>query len=485
MSQIKRIVKRAFHQARRYTASLPSRLGITSSTTSADMELYMSLATLRNHSRALCRDNPYAKRAKQLHVNNIIGTGVGMQARVENRHHRLSTIINESIERAWMEFCDDCHIGGCFAFADLERALMAEVFEAGEVFVRLHYCGGQLLLELIESERVADDAEINAVDDGHIVTMGIEHDQYHKPVAYYFHRYHRGALRLPQQSASRDCVIRVPVDQIIHIKQTDRWPQTRGAPWLHAVMDRMHQHAMFESAAVKAARVGAASAAFLERSDALPLDQTEPEDDDSDIELNRLDIAEGMVNELPPGYKLVSWSPTFPSNEFDPFVNASMRGQAAGLGCSHQSLSCNYSAVSYSSARSSALDERDTWRSAQQWWIRIFRKPLHRAWLQHAIINDLITEISKEDYFLNRRRYEAVKFSPRGWSWVDPTKEVKAFKEAELAGYITKSDIIMNTANGLDFDDIVKQRRREIDQLMANDIITDTVIISDEEETAD
>jgi capsid protein len=69
---------------RMYQASRASRLtgAWANSTTSADSELVSSLQTLRNRSRALVRDAAYAKRAKVIVQNNVIGSGIGMQAQV-------------------------------------------------------------------------------------------------------------------------------------------------------------------------------------------------------------------------------------------------------------------------------------------------------------------------------------------------------------------------------------------------------------------
>ena len=62
----------------------------------------------------------------------------------------------------------------------------------------------------------------------------------------------------------------------------------------------------------------------------------------------------------------------------------------------------------------------------------------------------------------------------RGWSWVDPTKEVAAYKEAEKAGYITKSSVIAMTGGGTDLEDVIRERRRELDMLEDADLETDT-----------
>jgi len=134
-----------------------------SASTSADAELNTSLSALRNRSRQMVRDSGYAKRAKAVTVNNVIGTGVGLQAQVLGVRGELNKRVNDDIEQAHREWCraDACHTGGQLHFADLERALLGEVFEAGDVFVRLHLraFGSSrvpLALELIEAERIAD-----------------------------------------------------------------------------------------------------------------------------------------------------------------------------------------------------------------------------------------------------------------------------------------------------------------------------------------
>jgi capsid protein len=104
-----------------------------------------------------------AKRAKTVVIDNVIGSGINMQAQVKtSREGELFKRVNDDIEAAWGEWaCGEyCHTGGVLHFADLERVAMGQVFEAGEVFIRLHrraFGGSQipLGLELVEAERVA------------------------------------------------------------------------------------------------------------------------------------------------------------------------------------------------------------------------------------------------------------------------------------------------------------------------------------------
>jgi len=84
------------------------------------------------------------------------------------------------------------------------------------------------------------------------------------------------------------------------------------------------------------------------------------------------------------------------------------------------------------------------------------------------------TSIDRTQYAENPSKFSAVKFKPRGWGWVDPAKEVAAYKEAERAGYKTKSDIVAETNGGLDLEDVINARRLELDMLADAGLTTDT-----------
>lgn len=482
---------------RMYAGAKVGRLDFGASTSSANGELYTSLRSLRNKSRALCRDVSHAKRARKLMMDNIIGDGVGLQGRIKtSRDDKLSKRLNDGVEAAWDRWskADACHAGGELAFADMERMLISQWFETGEVFLRkipARFGRSQvpLGLEVIEAERLADDAKIIPAS-GNAVTLGIEHDQWYRPVAYHVYTHNPAPLsHLP--TYQRGEVLRIPADQILHLRIIDRWPQVRGVPPLHAVIRRLDQLGEYEHAALVAARTGASKIGFLQaqewaHGDANVADQTDDQGNQS------MNVRVGEVNELPMGWEFQSWDPAYPHELFESFLRASLRAIAAGLDVSYESLSKDYSQSNYSSSRLSLLDDRDVWRMLQGWYVRTIRKPLHAVWLQQAVLAGAIPEIGVQAYAQDAERFEAARYKLRGWGWVDPAKEVAAYKEAELAGYTTKSEIIAATGGGKDLEDVIEARRDELDRLAEQGIETDTTMEADasdpaivETETAD
>jgi len=469
-------------QTRMYQAARASRLtsGWASSTTSADAELLSSLTTLRNRSRALVRDAAYAKRARVIVQNNVIGAGIGMQAQVMTTRDTLREDVNDAIESAWADWAcaEYCHTGGTLHFCDLERALMGQVFDAGEVFLRKHYRafgGGEIpfALELIEAERIADEFQSPvppaAAAAGAVVKMGIEQDRYGRPLAYWIRQRHPGELR--GITGETDKLERVPAQQIVHLRLVDRWPQTRGEPWLHAVARKLNDMDGYSEAEIVAAR-GAASYVFTLETPAEESTLAQPVAGGSGEK--EFVVEPGMSVRLNPGEKFGGHTPTRPNTALDPFMRYMLREVAAGAGTSYESLSRDYSQSNYSSSRLALLDDRDLWRMLQQWFIRNCRLPLHKEWLQAAVLSRAVAPVRVEEYAADVRKFEAVLFKPRGWSWVDPTKEVEAYKEAVKAGMTTVTDVIAATGGGQDIEDVLRTRDRELKMMKDLGLVFDT-----------
>lgn len=469
--------------ARMYAAARNSRLTVgfgSSGNSSADAELKVSLTPLRSRSRQMVRDSSYARRARLLVVNNVIGGGVGLQSQVKNTRDKLNERVNRDIEAAWTDWCcaESCHTGGALHFADLERMAMGQVFEAGEIIIRKHYraFGGSrvpLALEIIEAERLADEfTEPSVLDSNAEIRMGVEVDKFGRALAYWIRQRHPGDLRGPHETSDR--YERVPAQDIFHLRIIDRWPQTRGEPWMHTVLRKLDDMNEYSGSEIQAARAQSYAFATIES----PAADGSPLADEDDGDQQVMNIEPLMVQALAPGEKLEYHTPTRPNTALDPFMRYMLREFAAGVGPSYESISRDYSQSNYSSSRLALLDDRDLWRVLQLWWIRSFRLPLHKIWLQQAVFGGAIASMSVVQYASDIARSEAVLFKPRGWTWVDPTKEVTAYKEGVKAGFITVTDVIAQTAGGLDIEDVIATRKRELELFEEAGIKVDTTVSS-------
>ena len=95
--------------SRAYQGALVSRLtqDWMSSQLSADAEIRNSLRKLRDRSRELVRNNPYARQAKRTTQINIVGTGMKFQSLVlQQRGGKRDQRVNALIEEKWAEWSE-------------------------------------------------------------------------------------------------------------------------------------------------------------------------------------------------------------------------------------------------------------------------------------------------------------------------------------------------------------------------------------------
>lgn len=439
------------------------------SSTSMDAEIRKDLKKLRERARDLARNNDYAKNALRVITNNVVGQGITMQAAVKMRRgNKMDDVTNTAIEAAWDKWKrkSNCHTGGTLSFADIERQVMHAVAESGEVFVRkVNYAFGKskvpLALEIIEADRL-DEMMNEMARNGNEIRMGIERNTWGRPVAYHFKRDHPGDYPFGA-GAVDNTTKRIPADEIIHLYKQDRPGQTRGVPWLASAIMRMHHLHGYTEAEVIAARAEACRMGFIQS----------PEDDamqdGTDAGQAVTNFEPGKIERLQPGETYTESKPNRPGGQFEPFVRAMLRSMAAGIGVSYATLSRDYSDTNYSSSRLALLDDRDNWRVLQSWLIENFHKPIFEQWLDYA---DLSGELNLPNYNLNPDTYRAVRWIPRGWQWVDPVKEIAAYKEAVRCGFTTQADVI--AAGGGDIEDVFQQRQRELELANQMDLVFDT-----------
>jgi len=458
-------------RARAYQGARVSRLTAdwVTSGTSADSEIKSSFKALRNRARQLCRDNDYARQALRSIQNNVIGHGIKHQSQVRmQRGGRLDQAINGQIHEAWEKWMHKsrCDVSGLLGFHDMERLLCRSLAESGEVFVRMirKPFGGSRVpfaLQVLESDYLIDD-DIPQAAEGNTVRMGIEVDGYLRPQAYHFYANHPGDTYAgnPRTNGRR---IRVPADEVIHLFLPERPSQTRGVTWFASALMRLHMLQGYEEAEVVRARASSALMGFIQS----------PEGEligDEIYEGERVsEFSPGVFKYLAPGESVTVPDLNAPDGQLEPFTRSMLRAVAAGVGVSFESISKNFSESNYSSSRLSLLEERDTYKVLQRFFIENFHQIVYENWLDMAVLSG---ELNLPAYETNPDRYRASRWIPRSWEWVDPQREVNAYKDAVRCGFKTLGQVI--SEQGGDLDDVLIARQAELAMLDEMDIVLDT-----------
>jgi len=425
---------------------------------SADAEIRNSLSKLRDRSREMVRNNPYAKQAKRTTQVNVVGSGIKLQSQIQQvRGRKPSEAINRLIEEKWhlwtrAQYCD---VAGRHSFHMMEGRATGALPEPGEAVFRIirRPFGGSrvpLALEMIESDVLDEEYQGPTLAKLNEWRMGVEINEWGRPVRYAFLTRHPGDYWFQNAPQKGDKHVFLPAEDVIHLFIPERPQQHRGVPWFHSVMADAHQLQGYEEAAVIRARAGASVMGFV----------TSPEGelDGDDVEADRRisEFEPGMWKYLEPGQNVSVPNISSPDQQYEMFVKNKVRRFASGFGCSYETLSRDFSETNYSSSRLSLLEDREHWKVIQSYLIENFHNRVFREWLDLAV---LAGELPFDDYDARPERYDTPRWMARGWDWVDPLKEAKAYRQMEQAGYMTKAQIVAKL--GGDFFDNLTEFSRE------------------------
>lgn len=449
---------------------LTSSLANWSGSINADNDL--ALPVLRARARSLAANNEHGKRFLTLVANNVVGRNnpkLQVRAMRDQRDPTKPTTLdksaNDAIEIHYQRWGKTADITGRHrSLYSLMRTTIKGVARDGEALVRIvrnRSLPYGLGLQLLEADRL-DDAINQRMDNGNTIRQGVEIDSAGRAVAYHVRTAHPGE----NYATSMAGFERIPASEMIHLFLPERAEQVRGVTWYHAVIVRASIIHKFEEAAVIAAQIGASKVAALERADDAPdggaLGMADGTSNGTGSGIPQMNVEAGEMFELPPGYKLSSWNPDYPHQNFESFLKACLRGLAAGTDVADHNLTGDMSGVNYSSARIAELSERESWMSLQDWFIESFCMPIYEEWLSMSLLIGAITfDISGKALPADKlaKFFNASRFQGRRWSWVDPAKEADA-NQTQLDSLLTSRTRIA-AEQGEEFDDILDELAQE------------------------
>ncbi len=415
---------------------------------SADQEIKSNLRVLRARARELGRNNPIAKYYLGTLATNVVGPhGITYGATVRNNDGKLNEVLNDKIEAAWEDFSKkgNCTVDGKMSLREVADLVIRNIAQDGEAFVRKIPAFDnkyRFAVQLLDPDQV-DHTYSQAPEKGsNEIRLGVEVDKWGRPMAYHITPGH------PSDIGGSFDRQRVPASEILHIYAPWRVNQTRGVTWFHPVMLQMRMLEGYTEAELVAARTGAAKMGFFTYSDPSAFDAPDP------TKKLAMEANPGVFETLPPGMDFKEYRPEHPSQAFPQFVQSILRQIASGLGVSYNALANDLIGVNYSSMRSGLLIERDQWKRLQQWYIESFLQPLFDAWLPMALLSGKLVLDSRDP-----EKFSSGKWTPRGWDWVDPLKDIQASIMAIEAGLDTREAVIAE--RGGDMEETFEQLKEE------------------------
>lgn len=445
---------------------------------SADGDILPELATLRERSRDLIRNDGHAAGIMGTIAANVVGTGIRPQCMIDYRTLGISEQDADELkriaERHWQDWAMSraADAGDRHTFYALQRLFIAQQAENGDALALIRmkprrWTPYQLALSLVEADRLESPAGTPLNSE---IRGGVEVGRDGEPIAYHIRARHPGDYTIPavayqdkiERIVARDDAGRL---RVLHGYDAKRAGQTRGVPWLTPVMSLFKDLMDYREAELVAARVGACFAMFIKKTD--PYAAAIGASDAPDSQGRRIESLEpGIIERLGDGEEPFSFTPNRPNSAFDQFIERLLRTIAAAVDLPYELVAKDFSKVNYSSARAALLEARRRFRMEQQALSVTFCQPVWEWFLEELFVTG---KWPVGDFYERRAEYVRCRWISPGWEWVDPQKEVNASVIALKNNLSTLADEL--GARGRDPEETIEQRASEQRRIRANGLV--------------
>jgi lambda family phage portal protein len=418
-------------------------------TVSVEQDVQQNRAKLLAIARTLYATNSWAVGAVNSITGNVIGRGMRPESAIEMKSGTSAglpdTKANDRVEKVFSDWAQNADLTGRKSLSSLQRSLYRERWIANDVFLRRHTVDRgrgrvPLALEVVSGEQLSD-----RTDKANGIVQGVQFEA-GRPVAYHFFR----------EDGSTEVEV-VSADQVVHLFKPHRPGAVRGLSPMGPVWDKFDALKRYLNHELTRAQIASAFV-FLHKTAGSPLTglksaQSPQNLDDHGNKLVDIYDGGGLYIHGGTGDSLESVAPAIQSTAFDPFVTLVLRSIATGIGISYELLARDFTRTNFSSARQSSLEDRRQWEPEQTEFIDEVLAVVWDWFVDAARLGGVVP-------FTATRAGWPVSWTPQGWQWVDPQKEVTATATAIEIGLDNPVDACRRLGRDL-YDNVKKKAAAE------------------------
>lgn len=410
------------------------------SSTSINEENLSALSTLRNRSRDLARNNPWAASAVDKFQTNLVGDGIVPQFFLHDPEMIGGADLLKKCQRDWYEWTEssDFSADGQLSFYGTQSLSARSILEAGEFVSRKIInpkLNSKIQIQLYEPDFI-DSSKNEKLKSGNIVVQGIEFDRFSRRVALWLFARHPGDENGDRQESKRH-----DIGDFHNTFEHWRIGQIRGVSGFAPVIVKLRDFDEYQDYQLLKQKISACFTGVITRN----IDSEVDDDDIDDFE----DINPGLFVRAAPGEAVTFSDP--PSVEgYRDFSSVTTQAISAGLGISREALTNDFSDVNFTSARAGKQEFIGKMKRARMMYLYpTYNK--YFAWFREAQL------INGNNFFPI-----GVNWSPPKTSYLDPLKEIKANSEAINSGQISISQVIRESGQDPDemFAEISRERKK-------------------------
>ncbi|HEV7297764.1 MAG TPA: phage portal protein [Tepidisphaeraceae bacterium] len=425
-----------------YSGAVPTRLstawpGSTQSGIQYQIANSYALSQMRNRARQLERNNIIADGLLNRCVDNVIGTGFELQSTTDDNEW------NKKAEGLFYDWFDTADITG-LTWAEHQRLVFRSHIRDGDV-------GSILLregrLQAIESDLISTPTGRN--DDSIIDGVGL--NQYNRPTRFFI-----AAVGTNGNEVHRA----VDANDFVFLPRLKRLNQVRGESAFTQSFGLFDQLDGYIEAVIVAARMAACFGVAITKAQPNQfLNNLGTTGNRQGQQQREMGFEPGMMPVLEPGESITTINPSQPQQSFPDSLTMFMRLLGLSLGMPIELVLLDFSRTSYASARASMIQAYRSFESMQKLMTDRYLARIYR-WRVSKFINDGQLP-ARPDAFEHRW------IAPQ-WPYLDPIKELQAMQMSIDVGTETLASVL--TSQGKDWDEMVTQRKAELDALRAGGI---------------
>jgi lambda family phage portal protein len=379
--------------------------------------------SLRSQARWLEENHDMAKGIIDELVKKCLGrNGIGFDSMPRNADGTVNKDLAKQINRYLKDWFKRPEVSHRLNWSRAQRLAFRTWLRDGDVLTKKHegtikgLNHGTLIpfsIELLEPDFLPDESLIynNGI-------QGIETNGWGQPIFYNLYDVHPGnQLTYAGKYKTR----RIPANRIIHCSLITRIGQLRGVSIFAPIFTRLEDIKDIEESERIAARIAAAMAAYIKKTDSYD------EDDEKPGETREFSIHPGSVwDNLKKGEEVGSIQSNRPNIDVTPFIDAQIRRATSGTWTSYSSVSRNYNGT-YSAQRQELVESYEGYailadEFTDQWVAPIIESAIRIGIASGQIIvpKDVDTmTITDGDFIM------------QSMPWIDPKKELEGI-EGEL-----------------------------------------------------
>lgn len=459
-------------------------MGWNTNSGSAEDDIDLNAAKLRQRSRDLDAAGGIARSANVTMTTSVVGPGLvpkpkpkldvlGLSKEAAEEWARITKLEFE----LWSEK-KTCSADLQADFSQLQQLAMRSQLVSGDCFALLPMfeCPGtpyQTHVRLLEADRIctpesSGESTVKELTGGSKIVDGVEIDA--QGIVKAFHIASRHPLSTGGSGEMKSERIEAygkdtGMPNVLHMVRFERPEQRRGVAFIAAIILTLKQMSRYTEAELMACVVNSFFTVFIEQASGEPGMPTSIGDlvtDGNRItqDEDKIELGPGAIIKLKPGEKINSANPGRPNGNFDKYVEAMCILIASSLGISKSILLKKFES-NYTAARGELLEfwkEVKTWRSG---FTRDFCQPCYEAFLAEAVA---LGRIQAPGFFEDpaiRHAWSKAEWIGTTMGQIDPLKEVKAARERMAAGLST-GEREAAEMNGSDFTENMTQRAVEI-----------------------